>query len=131
MTYTLEFKNGTKLAFEPFPIKEKNFRKISLHRNNDTAEGIWACFSDEGIKKYEDIFRSEGYVLPVILVNSALAFYPHNSWGLYIPVKLRGAARPDCDIAHLTGEFIFCQERLDMEAKETKKKKKARKKNEK
>lgn len=118
-TKTFKLKGGKTLDFETFPIKDANFRKIRIHRDGSDGEGLWAAFSDEGVKLYDDDKVSTNTpALPVILVNSALNFYPHNSWGLYIPVKLMGGNRPECNLNEMEGDLIFCQERLDGEAKE-------------
>jgi hypothetical protein len=123
MKQTFKFTNSRILEFETFALKEANYRKVRIHNNGEDSEGIWACFSDEGIKAYtNDTLPSNEHTFPAILVNSALFFYPRNSWGLYIPVKMMGPNRPECNIADLDGAMIFCQERLDADAKKAKSK---------
>lgn len=92
-------------------------RKVRIHRDGGDGEGLWAAFSDEGLKDYADD-NSHGKVIPCILVNSAINFYPNNSWGLYIPVTTNGSTRPECNLNQVDFKTpIFCQERIDGEAK--------------
>lgn len=116
----IKLRNGTVIPIPKFPIKESNFRKVNLHRNGGDVEGVWASFSDEDLPKYSDDTVS-GEVAVVILVNSALHLYPHNSWGLYVPVTFKGASRPECNLNTLAGDMIFCLERVEAEADEKKK----------
>jgi hypothetical protein len=117
MKITINYTDKTKFEFDPFPVKDENMRKIRIHVNGEDGEGIWAAFSDEGVKKYDSDVRGE--TIPAILVNDALAFYPNRSWGLYLPVVLQGGSRPDCDISKI--QFgknpPFCQEAIDAKKK--------------
>lgn len=120
-----KFKNGQKpLAYEEFPINDNNLRKINIVRDGKESEGVWAAFSDEGVKQYDSDKRTSEYACPCILQNSALHFFPMNSWGLYVPVKFNGSTRPILDLAHMTGSTHFCKERVEAEAKEKGKEKK-------
>lgn len=114
-----KFKNGqAPLDFEEFPLKEENLRKINLVWDGADSEGVWAAFSDEGVKQYDANTNSTTYTGVCILQNSALHFYPMNSWGLYVPVRFNGNTRPTLDLAHMDGDLIFCKERKDAEAKQ-------------
>lgn len=114
-----QFKNGKTLAFEEFPIKEGNLRKINIYHSGADCEGLWAAFSDEGVKDYDSHKNShEEYQGVCVLQNDALHFYPTASWGLYVPVKWKGGVRPVLDLADMAGSFIWCKERRDLEAKE-------------
>ncbi len=62
--------------------------------------------------------NSTTYTGVCILQNSALHFYPMNSWGLYVPVRFNGNTRPILDLAHMDGDMHFCKERKDAEAKQ-------------
>lgn len=112
-----QFKNGKTLDFEEFPIKQENLRKVNIYDEGKDGEGVWAAFSDEGLKLYDDPRgRTAEYAGVCILQNSPLNFYPMNGWGAYIPVKFNGASRPSMDVADMTGKMIFCKERIEQEA---------------
>lgn len=127
MKQTFKFKNGKTLEFETFPTNINNLRKIRIHRDGTDGESLWAYFSDAGAKAYDDdTARTSEYAFPVILANSALNFYPNNSWGLYIPVRMMGPQRPECNLNDVDfSKPIFCRERsiAENEAKGKKKKK--------
>lgn len=112
-----QFKNGQPpLAYEEFPINEKNLRKVNLVRDGADSEGVWAAFSDEGVKQYDSDKGTSAYSGVCILQNNALHFFPRASWGLYVPVKFNGNTRPTLDIAHMAGGMHFCKERIEQEA---------------
>lgn len=113
-----EFKNGKTLAFEEFPIIEKNLRKINIVRNGQDSEGVWAAFNDEGIKLYDNDHRSVEYDGVCILQNDPLHFYPASGWGAYVPVKFRGSSRATLDMADMDGDMLFCAERIEADKEE-------------
>lgn len=113
-----KFKDGKTLNFEEFPINEKNLRKINIVWDGADSEGVWAAFSDEGVKQYDADVNSPSYTGVCILQNNALHFFPRASWGLYVPVRFNGSTRPTLDLAHMAGDMIFCKERKDAEAKQ-------------
>jgi len=109
-----KFKNGQPpLDFEEFPINERNLRKVNLTWAGNYTEGVWAAFSDEGRKLYDSDKSTEDYAGVCILQNDALLFAPMASWGLYVPVKFNGRARPDLDLTHMDGDMHYCKERKD------------------
>lgn len=130
-----KFKNGKTLDFEEFPISEKNLRKVNIYRDGKDSEGVWAAFSDEGVKVYDSKRVSKDYEGVCILQNDALHFYPHGSWGLYVPLRFHGASRATLDLADMGGYMLWCEERKEANRKanrkadEAKKAEKAKKEN--
>lgn len=111
-----KFKDGKTLDFEEFPINDKNLRKINIYCDGTDCEGVWAAFSDAGVKDYDSDRRGTGYEGVCILQNAPLNFYPMNGWGAYVPVKFNGGTRPSMDVADMTGNMLLCEERIKQEA---------------
>lgn len=102
----IELTTGEKIVFEEFPLREQNLRKINIDWDGEDGEGLWAYFSDEAIKQYENDNYTDGSTV-IVLANSPLAFYPHNFWGAFLPVKFRGDNRPYCNLSELSGTPLF------------------------
>lgn len=126
-----QFKDGKTLDFEEFPINEKNLRKVNIYRDGKESEGVWAAFSDEGVKVYDSKRTSKGYEGVCILQNNALHFFPHASWGLYVPLKFRSDSRATLDLVDMAGGMHWCKEREEASRKadEAKAAEKAKKEN--
>lgn len=102
----MEFKlsNGKKIEFEKFTPKQSNLIKVRLHNNDNDTEGIWACVSDKDFEDIQNNVSDSGPTRIANLRNSALMFYPNNSWGWYIPIQLNGSNRADCDVRWIETE---------------------------
>lgn len=113
---TINLTNKQSFTFEEFPIQEKNYRKVRLHNKGEDSEGVWAAFSDEGVKLHDS--NISGQLVPFILLNDALNFYPRQSWGLYLVAELKGCDRPSCDLSTIdfSNYPLFCQEQIDAAA---------------
>ena len=85
----LTFKNGNVSIDQHIEYVKENLGKIRLIRNGD-AEGIWAMFSPEGKKKYNDDTLNSGSDV-VVLCNQSLNGVP---WGSYVKIEYRGDQRP-------------------------------------
>lgn len=85
----LIFKNGNATLDKHIPYDKENLGKIRLIREGD-AEGIWAMFSEDGKKKYNDDATNSGTDV-VVLCNQSLAGVP---WGAYVKVEYQGSDRP-------------------------------------
>jgi hypothetical protein len=101
----IELKSGDGVSFQEFELKDENLRKINIDWDGEEGEGLWAYFSDDDIIKH-DADTTDG-VAVVALANAPLAFYPHNFWGAFMPVKFRGTSRPYCNLSELTGAPLF------------------------
>lgn len=90
----LIFKNGNVELDKHISYDGKHLGKIRLIRNGE-AEGIWAMFSEEGKKKYENDGMTSGSDV-VVLCNASLAGVP---WGAYVKIEYSGVNRPiaNCD----------------------------------
>lgn len=90
----LIFKNGNVELDKHISYDGKHLGKIRLIRNGE-AEGIWAMFSEEGKKKYENDGTTSGSDV-VVLCNASLAGVP---WGAYVKIEYSGVNRPiaNCD----------------------------------
>lgn len=95
----LPFKSGNVELAEHIPLKNENFGKVLVIRG-DLKEGVWAAFSEEDKKKYDDDDLS-GEVLTAVLVNPTLSGVP---WGAYIRVTLNGENRPTCECEDVFGD---------------------------
>ena len=95
-TASLNFKDGSSLAFGPFAYNNNYLGKVQLLVKTGPNEGIWVCFSEATIQKYNDNNCFDRVV--GMLANDALCFKPAPSWGMYIPVQLNGSNRPYCDM---------------------------------
>lgn len=95
----LTFKSGNVELAEHIPMKNENFGKVLVIRD-DLKEGVWVAFSEEDKKKYDDDELS-GEVLTAVLVNPTLSGVP---WGAYIRVTLNGENRPTCEYEDVFGD---------------------------
>ncbi len=98
---------GKELDVVDFQPKNTNLIKVKLHNNNDDVESIWAVVDEETMKKYNNDIITNGYEYYASLRNSAVAFYPNNSWGLIIPIKFNGSDIPECNIDIINFEKII------------------------
>lgn len=94
----LIFNNGNVELDQHISYDEKRLGKIRLVRDGDT-EGIWALFSEEGKKKYDD--DNYGDTDVVVLCNQSLAGVP---WGSYVKIEYRGEDRPICICEDVFGD---------------------------
>lgn len=95
----LIFNNGNVELDQHIAYDERRLGKIRLIRDGDT-EGIWALFSEEGKKKYNDDTQDGGTDV-VVLCNQSLAGVP---WGAYVKVEFRGEDRPVCVCEEVFGD---------------------------
>lgn len=86
----LKFKSGTVELDSHIPYVEDRLAKIRLISDGD-AEGIWAMFTEEGKRRYQDD-EAFGYDT-VALCNNSLAGVPY---GAYIRIEYQGSQRPVC-----------------------------------
>lgn len=101
-------KTNTKIEFETFIPKESNLIKVSLHSNGNDIEGIWACISDKDKADYDNNVSDSEPTRVATLRNSAVMFYPNNSWGLCVPIKFKGTERPECDVTWIHESSRAC-----------------------
>ena len=94
----LKLKSGETIQFEEFTPKESNLIKVRLHHNEGDGEGIWACIDDKDKADYENDVRDSQPTRVATLRNSAIMFYPNDSWGCIIPVRFDGEKRPECNV---------------------------------
>ena len=92
----LKLKSGETIQFEEFTPKESNLIKVRLHHNEGDGEGIWACIDDKDKADYD--VRDSKPTRVATLRNSAIMFYPNDSWGCIIPVRFDGEKRPECNV---------------------------------
>jgi hypothetical protein len=90
--------NGKTIQFEEFEAKKENLIKVRLHDCDQDGEGIWAVVSDETKAAIDANVSTRGPEHVAALRNSALMFYPANSWGWIIPIRLQGNLVPECDV---------------------------------
>jgi hypothetical protein len=106
----IKLKDGNSITFEEFIPKESNLIKINLNDDGRAnGEGIWACISDKDLQDYQANATDSEYKRVATMRNDALIFYPHQSWGAYIPYKLNGDSRPICNISVIADgqEMLF------------------------
>ena len=96
----MEFRlvNDEVIEFEEFEAKKENLIKVRLHDCDTDVEGIWAVVSDETKRDIDNNVETRGPKHVASLRNSALMFYPEQSWGWIIPIRLCGNNRAECDI---------------------------------
>ena len=110
----LNLKNGKVIEVFDFQPKSTNLIKVDLHIEGDAHEGIWAVIPDEFQKMYKNDNEEESYAF-ASLRNDAVAFYPHPSWGLIIPIRFRGEQRPECDLTWIVEDTEMIYNRKDTE----------------
>ena len=79
--------------------KKYGVLKVNLSDDGKDVEGIWATPSSQKDKDFYDSEKpgDRGKPFNVRLLNSALHFLPHNSWGIEIVARNNGSSRPIAD----------------------------------
>jgi hypothetical protein len=82
------------LTKEEVPLVDmtKTF-KINLIDEYGQSEGMWSVYLTDKVKKDYDK-NVEGLVLPCILINNALCYFPNRSWGIVVNARTTGQGRP-------------------------------------
>jgi hypothetical protein len=94
----LRLVNDKTIQYEEFEVKKENLIKVRLHDCDQDVESIWAVVSDETKKAIDSNQSTRSPEHVASLRNAALMFYPANSWGWIIPIKLCGSDIPECDV---------------------------------
>jgi hypothetical protein len=124
-TQQFKFVDGSSLDFEEFDIKTENLRRIHVYLG-DEMESCWAAFSDEGMQLLQSCSNpTEKYNAVCILQNALVVFFPHNSWGLYVPLKIVPGKMPFVQLKDVSEEtdIHLCKEAKMLLAKMEKKQK--------
>jgi hypothetical protein len=94
----LRLVNDQTIQFDEFEVKKENLIKVRLHDCDQDGESIWAVVSDETKKDIDNDVETRSPEHVASLRNAALMFYPANSWGWIIPIRLQGNNWPECDV---------------------------------
>lgn len=95
----LIFSNGNVNLDQHIPYDKDCLGKVRLSRNGMT-EGVWAAFSPEDKKKYDND-ELYGEEVIAVLCNDTLCGVP---WGAYLKVELRGDERPVASCEEIFGD---------------------------